>query len=372
MEPVSVSPDEGSWEVTGSGLTGPGKNRTRAMIITEASPARRDDAAAQRTADLIRSAVTAGLTTNYEVAAGAVVVEGSRLMLHGRTIAYARHGRGWTGATHRETVCLRALAGSGLVPESVPGSGDAGWVLALPGVRLSELRGTMAELADVCQAWGSAVAALHRCGVQAGTGAATAPRPWVLDPERLPRSMRQLPAASARAFVLRTLTNDRGLRRTVDRVADHWSADRWTHGELSADRVLVQHTPEVRVRFVDLSTGGLGDPGWDLAGAVETVAELTGESRAPWGSASEVCLRDYLLQGYRRAGGPAVVTAGTRALRIVGRAWQAAAALDQRAAHPGTMHPAAGHATEVTRLTRQLALARDLAERSARPGLVAA
>ncbi|MFT4167439.1 MAG: phosphotransferase [Microlunatus sp.] len=323
-------------------------------------------------ADLIRSAVTTGLITDREIASGSVAVEGSRLRLYGRTIAYARHAPGWAGAAHREAACLRALAGSGLVPESVSGSGDVGWLLALPGARLSEVHGTMAELADICQAWGSAVAALHRCGIPAGAEAPAAPRPWVLDPERLPRSMRRLPAASARAFVLRTLTGDRGLRCTIDRVADHWTADHWIHGELSADRVLVQQTPEVRVRFVNLDAGGLGDPAWDLAGAVETIAELTGGSRAPWRGVSEVCLRDYLLQGYRRAGGPAVVTAGTRALRIVARAWQAAAGLDQRAGHPATMHPAAGHADEAARLTRRLVLARELAERSARPGLVAA
>ena len=331
------------------------------MTITAASPA-----------DLIRSGLAAGLITHHEVVAGSVAVEGSRLMLHGRTIAYARSASGWTGAAHREAVCLRALAGSGLVPELALGSGGVDWMLAVPGVQLSGLRGTMAELADVCQAWGSAVAALHRCAIPADYQAPVAPRPWVLDPERLPRSMRRLPAASARAFVLRTLTGDRGLRRTIDRVADHWTTGHWTHGDLSSDRVLVHRAPEVRVRFVELAAGGLGDPGWDLAGAVETIAELAGGSRAPWGSASEVCLRDYLLQGYRRAGGPAVVTAGARALRIVGRAWQLAAVLDQRAGHPGTMHPAAGHANQATRLTRQLELARNLAERSARPGLVAA
>ena len=345
------------------------------MVTIEASPSTQgltgEGPTGQGSAELIRSAVTAGLVTPYEVAAGAATVEGSQLVLHGRTIGYARRGLDWTGGAQREVACLRSLAGSGLVPESVSGGDEISWVPALPGVRLSAVRGTMAELADVCQAWGSAVAMLHRHGLPAGMEAPVAQRPWVLDPERLPRSMRRLPPASARAFVLRTLAGDRGLRRTIDRVADHWSASHWTHGELSADRVLVQRTPDVRVRFVDLRAGGLGDPGWDLAGAVETVAELTGGSRAPWGSASEVCLRDYLLQGYRRAGGPAVVTAGTRALRIVERAWQAAAALDQRATHPATMHPAAGHADEATRLTRQLALARDLADRSARPGLAA-
>ena len=217
------------------------------------------------------------------------------------------------------------------MPE-VCGSGDAIWTAAVRGDRLSAVRGTMAELAEVCQRWGSAIAVLHLTRITAGSEPPVAPRPWVLDPDRLPRTMRRAPAGSARAFVLHTLRSDRALQRTVQRVADRWSADHWTHGDLTADRIRVQHLPDLQVRFVDLRGGGLGDPGWDLAGALETVAELTGGPRAPWGSASATCLTDFLLRGYRRAGGSASVDAGTRALRIVARAWDQAAVLDAQTA----------------------------------------
>jgi hypothetical protein len=249
------------------------------------------------------------------------------------------------------------------------GAGDV-WTGAVRGTRIAKLTGTMADLAESCQAWGGALATLHRTPIAVGTQPPVAPRPWVLDPDRLPGAMRQAPVGSARALVLRTLRGDRGLRRTVDRVADRWSADHWTHGDLTADRVLVQHSPEVRVRFVDLRCGGLGDPAWDLAGAVETIAELTSGPRTPWGAASRACLSDYLVQGYRRVGGAAGVDPGTRALRMLSRCWDAAVALDVRAAR--AMHPVGGVPIEVTRLAERLRLARELADRAARPGLVAA
>jgi phosphotransferase family enzyme len=298
------------------------------------------------TADpLVASAVAAGLITAREVAERAVELRGSVLVLHGQPIAYACSPgvSAASDAADRELRVLRLLADTGLVPE-LCGRGDVTWTTAVRGERLHAVGGTMAELAEICQRWGAAIAALHLTGVAAASEPPLAPRPWVLAPDRLPRTMRQAPAGSARAFVLRTLRDDRGLQRTVDRVADRWSTDHWTHGDLTADRILVQHAPELRVRFVDLRGGGLGDPGWDLAGALETVSELTAGPRAPWGSANAACLTDFLLLGYRRAGGSATVDAGTRALRIVTRAWEQAAWLDARSAHPASMHPAAGRA----------------------------
>lgn len=326
---------------------------------------------ALQSTDLLAAAVAAGLVTAREVADGAVDVRGSALSLRGRAIAYASETAN-ADAGHEQR-CLRMLADTGLVPEVLRAGADGiVWIAAVRGSRLAEVRGTMAELADACQAWGAALAALHLTRIGLGTTPPVAPRPWVLDLDRMPRGMRHAPAGSARAHVLRTLRSDCALARTSSRVADRWSTDHWTHADLTADRVLVQHLPDLRVRFVDLRGSGVGDPAWDLAGALETVAELTAGPRAPWGAASGRCLSDYLLRGYRRAGGPAVVDAGTRALRIVARAWEAAASLDARSSHPATMHPAAGHVIEVTRLIDRLATARELATRSARPGLVAA
>jgi hypothetical protein len=324
--------------------------------------------------DLLATAVAAGLVTAREVAGGAVTMRGSALLLHGRTIAYAAGTAALEAvvAAGRELCSLRLLADSGLVPEVLRAeAGEVVWTEAVRGTRLRDVTGTMAELADVCQAWGAALAALHGTRIVMGSEPPVAPRPWVLDTDRLPRGMRHVPSGSARAYVLRVLRTDLALLRTTSRVADRWSADHWTHADLTANRVLVQQLPDLRVRFVNLRDSGLGDSGWDLAGAFETIAELTAP-RAPWGPASGACLSDYLLQGYRRAGGSAAVDAGTRALRIVARAWNAAVALDARGSHPASMHPAARNPVEATRLTERLALARELAARSVRPGLVAA
>jgi hypothetical protein len=356
-------------------------NEHRTLIMTSTlSPTDRDTrpdpdppTAAPPADSVLVSAVRTGLITVREVAERAVELRGSALLLHGQPIAYARP-RGVHGAPDAvapELRCLRLLADTGLVPE-VYGDGEVTWTAAVRGERLSTVSGTMAELAEICQRWGAAIATLHLTRTAAASEPPVAPRPWVLDPDRLPRTMRRAPAGSARAFVLRTLRSDRGLQRTVARVADRWTADHWIHGDLTEDRIRVLRRPDLQVRFIDLRGGGLGDPGWDLAGALETVAELTAGPRAPWGSASAACLSEFVLLGYRRAGGSASAEAGTRALRIVTRAWERAAVMDAESSHPASMHPAAGRPTDASRLTERLGLARELAARSARTGLVAA
>jgi hypothetical protein len=49
------------------------------------------------------------------------------------------------------------------------------------GADLVQQRGTVAELAQICQAWGAAVAALHTAAVRRSS-APLAVRPWVVDP----------------------------------------------------------------------------------------------------------------------------------------------------------------------------------------------
>ncbi|GAA3694258.1 hypothetical protein GCM10022204_07590 [Microlunatus aurantiacus] len=334
---------------------------------------------------VLAGAVRAGLVTARELADGVVELRGSALLLHGRPIGYARGAASAAGGSaagerrppSHEPTCLRLLAETGLVAEvHGDGTGEVVWTSAIPGESLTATRGTMADLAEVCQGWGAAIANLHGTGfsraTDGGTAAPEAPRPWVLDPDRPPRTARPPAPGSARAYVLRILRGDRGLRRAAARVADRWTVDHWIHGDLTGARVLVRRGPELQVRFVDLRESGRGDQGWDLAGALETVAELTAGPRAPWGSASGACLADYLMQGYRRSGGAASVDGSTRALRMVARAWSLADDVDARSGHPASLHPAAGHWSEASRLTERLALARELAARSARGGLVAA
>ncbi len=364
---------------------------------------------------VLRSAVRAGLVTAWELAEGLVELRGTALLLHGRPIAYAvgaaGSGRGAAGAApgsgagaageralaDHEPVCLRLLAETGLVAEvHGDGTGEVVWASAISGESLTTVRGTMADLAEICQRWGAALAALHRTDLpgpglrharspeRAPSGAAgpatvvpgatvpEAPRPWLLDPDRPPRTDCPPAAGGARAYVLRTLRGDRGLRDAAARLADRWTNENWIHGDLTAQTVLVRHAPELQVRFVDLRGAGRGDPGWDLAGALETVAELTSGPQAPWRSASGDCLADYLMRGYRRSGGTASVEGATRALRMVARAWSLAEAVDARSAHAASLHPAAGQAAAAARLTERLALARELAARSARRGPVAA
>ena len=161
---------------------------------------------------LLASAVRAGLITVREVADRAVELRGSALLLHGQPIAYARPRR-CRGAVGRRGP--RAALPCGCWPRPVwcPRCAAAA---TSPGPRpcaasgWARSRGTMAELAEICQRWGAAIATLHLTRIAAASEPPVAPRPWVLDPDRLPRTMRQAPAGSARAFVLRTLRSDRG------------------------------------------------------------------------------------------------------------------------------------------------------------------
>ena len=65
------------------------------------------------------------------------------------------------------------------------------------GADLVQQRGTVAELAQICQAWGAAIATLHTTSVHRSS-APLAVRPWVADPEHLTASMRR--AARLRVY----------------------------------------------------------------------------------------------------------------------------------------------------------------------------
>ena len=222
------------------------------------------------------------------------------------------------------------------------------------GADLAQQRGTVAELAQICQTWGATLAALHTTATH-GPSAPLAVRPWVINPEHRPASMRpgsmgpgsmgpgsmgpgsmspssmspssmspsSMRTASTRsvlpslgyAAVLRAYESSYELRAAAREVDERWTELHWIHGNLTATNVLVEHQPALRVSFIDPCGVGLGDPAWDLAAAVDMISWL-----APrWGVTPQL-LADYLILGYRRAGGPGHLYPAIQAVRALATA----------------------------------------------------
>ena len=189
---------------------------------------------------------------------------------------------------------------------------------AASGVDLARYQGNVAELAAICQAWGTALATFHTMSIRRSV-APVAPRPAVLNPRHLMPSMRDAALGSGYATVLEAYESSPDLRAAASEVDDRWTEQHWIHGNLSASSVVVEQRPALRVSFVDLEGVGLGDPAWDLAAAVDTIDWLS-----PLKGAMPQLLVEYLLQGYRRAGGPGRLYPAMQAVRTLASALHAA------------------------------------------------
>jgi aminoglycoside phosphotransferase (APT) family kinase protein len=190
------------------------------------------------------------------------------------------------------------------------------------GLALARLRGNIAELAAVCQVWGSSLASLH--AVEAEDSApAVAPRPWLLNPANLMPSRRSAANGPGYRTVLEAYESTRDLRAAVREVDERWTEQHWIHGDLSAINVLVERRPALRVGFADLERAGLGDPAWDLASCVDTITWLS-----PRWHVVPQQLVDYFLLGYRRAGGPARLYPAMQAVRALTTAFRLASSQD--------------------------------------------
>jgi aminoglycoside phosphotransferase (APT) family kinase protein len=182
------------------------------------------------------------------------------------------------------------------------------------GADLVQQRGTVAELAQICQSWGAAVAALHNAAVRRSS-APLVVRPWVVDPEHVTASMRRIASGFGYAAVLKAYESSRDLRAAASEVDARWTELHWIHGNLNAFNVLVQQRPALRVSFIDPQDAGLGDPAWDLASAVDMITWL-----APQWRTMPQPLVDYFLLGYRRAGGPGRLYPAIQAVRALATA----------------------------------------------------
>ena len=193
-------------------------------------------------------------------------------------------------------------------PELVAQAGPFG------GADLVQQRGTLAELAQVCQTWGAAIAALHTTPTR-GPSASLVVRPWVINPEHRRGPIRGAVPGFGYAAVLRAYESSCELRVAAREVDERWTELHWIHGDLTATNVVVEHQPALRVSFIDPSGVGLGDPAWDLAAAVDMIAWLSPRWRAV-----PQPLVDYLLLGYRRAGGPGRLYPAIQAVRALATA----------------------------------------------------
>ena len=182
------------------------------------------------------------------------------------------------------------------------------------GTDLVQQRGTAAELAQICQAWGAALATLHNTATH-GSPAPLAARPWVINPEHRTISLRRSLPGLGYAAVLRAYESSADLRAAAREVDERWTELHWIHGNLNVSNVLVDHLPALRVSFIDPDAVGLGDPAWDLASALDMIVWL-----APRWHAMPQQLGDYLLLGYRRAGGPGRLYPAIQAVRALATA----------------------------------------------------
>ena len=251
------------------------------------------------------------------------------VLVGGQAVAYVKEQTDRPVATSgslAERGVLAQLAGLELAPRVLADAAML-WTSALPGSALHRLRGTTADLAEVAQSWGLALAGLHT--ERGARPRAAAPRPWVLGAAG-PRWPQRTVAPEAAAVVLRVAASDPALRRAARQAEDRWTESGWIHGDI-APRHVIATCEELRVRFVDFGAAGAGDPRWDVACALESIAQL-----APVWRVSENVLSEYFLLGYRRGGGPGRVDPELRGLRALDIAWQIAVG-DQDAGGAGSV-----------------------------------
>jgi aminoglycoside phosphotransferase (APT) family kinase protein len=127
--------------------------------------------------------------------------------------------------------------------------------------------------------------------------------------------MRRAQSGLGCAAVLNAYRCSSDLRAAAREVDERWTELHWIHGNLTASNVLVERQPALRVSFTDLEGVGLGDPTWDLASAVDLIILLSSHWRA-----MPQPLVEYLLLGYRRAGGVGRLYPAIQAVRALATA----------------------------------------------------
>ncbi|MEE8583250.1 MAG: phosphotransferase [Acidobacteriota bacterium] len=138
----------------------------------------------------------------------------------------------------------------------------------------------------------------------------------------------------ARRRILRILQNEEGLSLKLSALLPEWRSETLIHGDIRSDNVLVmpQHSEaRAQIQLVDWESAQLGDPAWDIAGALQDFIlfwifgmpqskELSARERASRSTRPLALLQPALRAfwgGYRDAAGLETRQAGELLLRSV-------------------------------------------------------
>ncbi|MGX7681130.1 phosphotransferase [Jatrophihabitans sp. DSM 45814] len=305
----------------------------------------------ESTPGLVEQLVGAGVLDRTAAARGALTFHDEsrtnsvcRFDLDGVPFAYAKQ-RGWAARLDAddpvtaERTALTQLSRSDIVPTLLPiDSPNVLWTRALQPCRpLHELlvRVPRAELVMALKAWGSALAALHRWPTRFGSPP-QAQQPWILGSSTIPAHLRALRTAGPRSdesastriqALVGKLRSNPAVIDALAEVTATWTARHWTHADMTTANAVANRSQRYRWRvwLVDFEAAGLGDPRWDLATAYDSLLL----HRATLGRHLRPSLQ-ALLDGYRRADGPATLSPAHLIARSMLTQVQVAAASCQR------------------------------------------
>jgi hypothetical protein len=181
-----------------------------------------------------------------------------------------------------------------------------------------------AKLITAARAWGISLADLHRWPTRFGTPPAAA-IPWIFDLDRVPASWCNGERESSVGVVLQELRSNPNVRSALTAAGAAWSQRHWIHCDATTANAVAHPAGPYRWRvwLVGDESSGLGDPGWDLATAYESLQLLEVQGVRSHNDVRP--LLSALLDGYRSGRGPGRLTPSVLVARAAMTAVQVAA-----------------------------------------------
>ncbi len=271
--------------------------------------------------DILAQAFDLGLVTRGEVERGLVAGRPAgmpgelSITVRGRVVATVREfGAGSRPRCARAALC--ALAEEDLGPAVLPTADGRLWTAPVTGRSLVEIAAgeqdaSLTELTAACVSLGATLAGVHRLPTR--SAAASTPTS-VADRPRYARE------SELGTEIQHAMDTDRGIQAAAEFVSRRWSARYWTLGRIDGETVRVDAFGTAR--FIEFESAGLGNPDWDVAACLATIARVAGVA----GSSSIAWLSEHFWNSYRRSGGPGQVHPHVQAMYAIDAAWRSAEA----------------------------------------------